>query len=89
MKTKVSILGAGNIGGSLAHLIVQAELGDVVLLDIEEGVAKGKALDISQAAPLWISAGLARRYMFCPAPPRAADRLGEHRRQLRARGRGA
>ena len=55
MKTKITILGAGNIGGSLAHLIVQAELGDVVLLDIEEGVAKGKALDISQAAPLWIS----------------------------------
>src|SRR5664279_3918041 len=55
MKAKISIIGAGNIGGSLAHLIVQAELGDVVLLDIEEGVAKGKALDISQAAPLWIS----------------------------------
>jgi malate dehydrogenase len=55
MKTKISIIGAGNIGGSLAHLIVQAELGDVVLLDIDEGVAKGKALDISQAGPLWIS----------------------------------
>lgn len=55
MKTKITIIGAGNIGGSLAHLIVQAELADVVLLDIDEGVAKGKALDISQAAPLWIS----------------------------------
>lgn len=55
MKTKISIIGAGNIGGSLAHLIIQAELADVVLLDIDEGIAKGKALDISQAAPLWIS----------------------------------
>ncbi|HTZ18651.1 MAG TPA: malate dehydrogenase [Dissulfurispiraceae bacterium] len=55
MKTKISIIGAGNVGGSLAHLIVQAELGDVVLLDVDDGVAKGKALDISQAAPLWIS----------------------------------
>lgn len=55
MKTKISIIGAGNIGGSLAHLIVQAELGHVVLLDVNEGVAKGKALDISQAGPLWIS----------------------------------
>jgi malate dehydrogenase len=58
MKAKISIIGAGNIGGSLAHLIVQAELGDVVLLDIDEGVAKGKALDISQAGPLWISSSV-------------------------------
>jgi malate dehydrogenase len=58
MKTKISIIGAGNVGGSLAHLIVQAELGDVVLFDINEGAAKGKALDISQAGPLWISSSV-------------------------------
>jgi malate/lactate dehydrogenase len=78
MKTKITILGAGNIGGSLAHLIVQAELGDVVLLDIEEGVAKGKALDISQAAPLWISSSSVRLERFWFYRP-----LRHHRSHMR------
>jgi malate dehydrogenase len=55
MKMKISIIGAGNVGGTLAYLIVQAELADVVLCDIAEGVPQGKALDISEAGPLWIS----------------------------------
>lgn len=55
MKMKVSIIGAGNVGGTLAYLIVQSGLADVVLYDISEGVPQGKALDISEAGPLWIS----------------------------------
>ena len=49
MKKKISLIGAGQIGGTLAHLITIKELGDVVLFDIDEGVAKGKALDIAQS----------------------------------------
>ena len=49
MRKKISLIGAGQIGGTLAHLISIKELADVVLFDIAEGVAKGKALDISQA----------------------------------------
>ena len=46
---KISLIGAGQIGGTLAHLIAIKELADVVLFDIDEGVAKGKALDIAQS----------------------------------------
>ena len=49
MKKKISLIGAGQIGGTLAHLITIKELGDVVLFDIAEGTAKGKALDIAQS----------------------------------------
>ena len=49
MKKKISLIGAGQIGGTLAHLISNKELADVVLFDVVEGVAKGKALDISQS----------------------------------------
>ena len=50
MKKKISLIGAGQIGGTLAHLIGLKELGDVVLFDIASGVAKGKALDIAQSS---------------------------------------
>jgi len=49
MKKKISLIGAGQIGGTLAHLISIKELGDIVLFDVIEGVAKGKALDIAQS----------------------------------------
>ena len=49
MKKKISLIGAGQIGGTLAHLISLKELADVVLFDVAEGIAKGKALDISQS----------------------------------------
>ena len=49
MKKKISLIGAGQIGGTLAHLITIKELGDVVLFDVAEGLAKGKALDIAQS----------------------------------------
>jgi len=50
MRKKISLIGAGQIGGTLAHLIAMKELGDVVLFDVAEGIAKGKALDIAQSA---------------------------------------
>ena len=48
-RTKIALIGAGMIGGTLAHLIGLKELGDVVLFDIVDGVPGGKSLDISQA----------------------------------------
>jgi malate dehydrogenase len=52
MKKKITLIGAGQIGGTLAHLIALKELGDVVLFDVAAGVAKGKALDIAQSSPV-------------------------------------
>ena len=49
---KISLIGAGQIGGTLAHLIALKELGDVVLFDVASGLAKGKALDIAQSSPV-------------------------------------
>jgi len=49
MKKKISLIGAGQIGGTLAHLITIKELADIVLFDVAEGLAKGKALDIAQS----------------------------------------
>ena len=53
MKKKITLIGAGQIGGTLAHLITIKELGDVVLFDVAEGVAKGKALDIAQSTSVY------------------------------------
>ena len=52
MRKKISLIGAGQIGGTLAHLISIKELADVVLFDVIEGVAKGKALDIAQSTAI-------------------------------------
>jgi len=52
MRKKISLIGAGQIGGTLAHLITVKELADVVLFDVIEGVAKGKALDIAQSTSI-------------------------------------
>ena len=49
MKKKISLIGAGQIGGTLAHLITIKELANVVLFDVVEGLAKGKAVDIAQS----------------------------------------
>ncbi|MFQ3623907.1 MAG: malate dehydrogenase [Acetobacteraceae bacterium] len=51
-RSKIALVGAGNIGGTLAHLIGLKELGDVVLFDVFGGVAAGKALDIMQSGPV-------------------------------------
>src|ERR1700719_705799 len=51
-RKKIALIGAGQIGGTLAHLIGFKELGDVVLFDVVEGVPQGKALDIAQSTPI-------------------------------------
>jgi malate dehydrogenase len=48
-RPKIALIGSGNIGGTLAHLAVQRRLGDVVLIDVAEGIPQGKALDLNQA----------------------------------------
>ena len=52
MRKKITLIGAGQIGGTLAHLIALKELGDVVLFDVAAGIAKGKALDLAQSSPV-------------------------------------
>lgn len=52
-RRKISVIGAGNVGGTTAQRLAEKNLADVVLLDINEGVAKGKALDIMESAPLY------------------------------------
>src|SRR5690349_16924899 len=51
-RKKIALIGAGNIGGTLAHLAAIKELGDIVLFDVVEGVPEGKALDLSQCGPV-------------------------------------
>src|SRR5690554_7916656 len=51
-RKKIALVGAGNIGGTLALLVGLKELGDVVLLDIVEGVPQGKSLDIAQSSAI-------------------------------------
>ena len=50
MNRKISLIGAGQIGGTLAHIIALKNLGNIVLFDVAEGIAKGKALDIAQSS---------------------------------------
>lgn len=52
-RNKIALIGSGMIGGTLAHIAAREELGDVVLFDIAEGIAKGKALDIAEASPVF------------------------------------
>ncbi|WP_196260184.1 malate dehydrogenase [Pelagibacterium limicola] len=51
-RRKIALIGAGQIGGTLAHLVALKELGDVVLFDIVDGVPQGKALDLAQSGPV-------------------------------------
>jgi len=51
-RKKIALIGAGNIGGTLAHLAAYKELGDIVLFDVVEGVPQGKALDLTQCGPV-------------------------------------
>ena len=52
MREKIALIGAGNIGGTLAHLIGLKGLGDIVLVDIADGIPQGKALDIAQSSTI-------------------------------------
>ena len=51
-RKKIALIGAGMIGGTLAHLAAIKELGDIVLVDVAEGIPQGKALDLAQAGPV-------------------------------------
>jgi malate dehydrogenase len=51
-RPKIALIGAGQIGGTLAHLVALKELGDVVLFDIADGTPQGKALDIAESGPV-------------------------------------
>src|SRR5262245_1908220 len=51
-RNKIALIGAGQIGGTLAHLVGLKELGDVVLFDIAEGIPQGKALDLVESSPV-------------------------------------
>ncbi|MCK5749862.1 MAG: malate dehydrogenase, partial [Oricola sp.] len=51
-RKKIALIGAGMIGGTLAHLAAQKELGDVVLFDIAEGIPEGKGLYIAESSPI-------------------------------------
>ncbi|HEX4370654.1 MAG TPA: malate dehydrogenase [Rhizomicrobium sp.] len=51
-RKKIALIGGGQIGGTLAHLVALKELGDVVIFDIAEGLPQGKTLDLSQAGPI-------------------------------------
>jgi len=52
MRNKITIVGAGNVGATAAHWAAERELGDIVLLDIVEGIPQGKALDLMEARPV-------------------------------------
>ena len=52
MRKKIALVGAGNIGGTLAHLIGLKELGDIVLIDVVSGIPQGKALDLIQSSTI-------------------------------------
>jgi malate dehydrogenase len=52
-RAKIALIGAGMIGGTLAHIAAREELGDVILFDIAEGTPQGKALDIAQGSAVF------------------------------------
>jgi len=54
-KSKITVVGAGNVGATTAHIAATRKLGQVVLLDIVEGLAEGKALDMAEASPIYPS----------------------------------
>ncbi len=69
-RRKVTVIGAGHVGGTTAQRLAEKQLGDIVLLDIIEGMAKGKALDLWEAAPL---AGYDVRLLGTSRYPDTAD----------------
>jgi malate/lactate dehydrogenase len=69
-RNKIALIGAGQIGGTLAHLIGLKELGDVVMFDVMEGIPQGKALDIAQSSPV-PTAMTQSKVPMCASSPRA------------------
>ena len=79
-RNKIALIGAGQIGGTLAHLIGLKELGDVVLFDIAEGIPQGKSLDIAQSSPVDRLRRQTHRRQFLRGD-RRRRRLHRHRRR--------
>ena len=68
--SKISLIGAGQIGGTLAHLIGIKELvKEVVLFDVASGIAKGKALDIAQSSPVSGFNAVSYTHLTLPTTP--------------------
>ena len=80
-RNKIALIGAGQIGGTLAHLIGLKELGDVVLFDITEGIPHGKALDLAQSSPV---EGFDARIVGTNSYEVDRGRRGLHRHRRRA-----
>ena len=80
-RDKIALIGSGQIGGTLAHLIGLKELGDVVMFDIAEGIPQGKALDIAQSSPVDGFDAASGRRQFLRG---ARQRQGLHRHRRRA-----
>jgi malate dehydrogenase len=53
-RPKITVVGAGNVGGTTAQRLAEKNEYEVVLVDIAEGIPQGKALDITQAGPVWL-----------------------------------
>ncbi|MCP4366291.1 MAG: malate dehydrogenase, partial [Planctomycetes bacterium] len=53
MRTKITIVGAGHVGGTAAQRLAEKEVGDIVLVDVAEGVPQGKSLDMLEAGPIY------------------------------------
>ena len=68
-RKKIALIGAGMIGGTLAHLAAMRELGDIVLFDVVEGIPEGKALDIAEAARSTTSTPSSRARPTTPTLP--------------------
>jgi len=76
-RKKIALIGAGNIGGTLAHLALIRNLGDVVLFDVVEGMPQGKALDLFEGGPIEgfdASVKGTNSYATSPAPTSASSR---------------
>ena len=79
-RSKIALIGAGNIGGTLAHLAALKDFGDIVLFDIVEGVPQGKALDLAQSGAVeGFDAGARRHPGLCA--DRGRGRGDRHRRR--------
>src|SRR2546422_2012997 len=79
MRSKVTIVGSGNVGATAAHWIASKELADVVLIDIIEGVPQGKGLDLLEAMPI------EKRDSYITGTNDYKDRSEEHTSELQSR----
>ena len=77
-QTKITVAGAGNVGATAAFIAAEKGLGDVVLIDIVEGLSEGKALDMAQAKAVYPDAVMI--FILPPDEKALADRIGRRGR---------